>query len=299
VSVHSPFRHKERRETPFFARIAHKVFHCFCEKRGFEKKKDAAASAVSAAAAAAAVDPAVKAKAGGAATCSAGDLAVNDNKAGGGGGAVTKAAPPQRPAAVVGAAVAATTAAVGAAVAATTAAVGAAVAATTSSDEPQKNKTTKLPEPAAAEALPSSSKKVHGDDAGGTTTQLMSREASENHIALMRTNVVNLAKEFQDLNQAAQAKFKSYMEAATALKDAEQMGLAAYLLQLKHTREHDVEVAKTGAVSDAKMRDGCDAEVMRRHAQNMKRTASDAGEDEVPLAALKKSKTLSGNARHK
>jgi hypothetical protein len=27
VSVHRPFRHKERRETPFFARIAHKVFH--------------------------------------------------------------------------------------------------------------------------------------------------------------------------------------------------------------------------------------------------------------------------------
>ncbi len=27
VSVHRPFRHKERRETPFFAQKAHKVFH--------------------------------------------------------------------------------------------------------------------------------------------------------------------------------------------------------------------------------------------------------------------------------
>ena len=163
----------------------------------------------------------------------------------------------------------------------------AAVAATTSSDKPQNNKKTKLLfEPAAAEA-PSSSKKIHGDDAGGTT-QLMNREESENHIALMQTNVVNLAKEFQDLNQAAQAKFNSYMEAATALKDAEQMGLAGYLLQLKHTREHDVEVAETGAVSYAKMRDGCDAEVMRRHNENMKRTGDDSAE-EVP-SALKKSK---------
>jgi hypothetical protein len=70
------------------------------------------------------------------------------------------------------------------------------------------------------------------------------------------------------------------------------------LHKLSSTREHDVEVAETGAVSDAKMRDGCDAKVMRRHNENMKlkRNASDAGEDEVPSAASKKSKPLSGNA---
>jgi hypothetical protein len=85
----------------------------------------------------------------------------------------------------------------------------------------------------------------------------MSREENENHIALMRTNVVNLAKEFQVLNQAAQAKFNSYMEAATALKDAEQMGLVAYLLQLERTlcSQHINTPAHQGRTRDG--RKGC------------------------------------------
>jgi hypothetical protein len=34
VSVHRPFRHKERRETPFFARIAHKVLTHTVQRQG-------------------------------------------------------------------------------------------------------------------------------------------------------------------------------------------------------------------------------------------------------------------------
>ncbi len=186
---------------------------------------------------------------------SAGDLAVKA------GGADDKAAPEPRPAA--------------------------AVAAATSSDKSQKPEKRQIKLPEAAADASSSSQKIHGDDAGGTT-QLMSREESENYIALMRTNVANLAREFQVLNQAAQVKFNSYMEAATALKDAEQLGLVAYLVQLERTREHDLKVAETGAVFDAERVKNCNDRAMHRHNQILKRSgdASDA-ED---TSASKKSK---------
>ncbi len=92
--------------------------------------------------------------------------------------------------------------------------------------------------------------KIMGDDTGGTA-QRMSREEHDNHIARIRTNVANLASGFQVLNQAAQVKFNSYMEAMTALKDAEKMGLVAFLLRLKRTREHDIEDAEAENAFDA------------------------------------------------
>ncbi len=72
--------------------------------------------------------------------------------------------------------------------------------------------------------------------------------------------MANLASEFQDLHQAAQVKYNSYMEAVTALKDVETTGLVAYLLQLKRTSDHDIEDAKVdNAALVETMRRNCDA----------------------------------------
>jgi hypothetical protein len=76
------------------------------------------------------------------------------------------------------------------------------------------------------------------------------------------------------------------MEAATALKDAEKMGLVEYLVQLERTRKHDLEDAETEKVFDAERREICDARVMSRHSQNLRRSG-DASDAEVPSASKK------------
>jgi hypothetical protein len=55
------------------------------------------------------------------------------------------------------------------------------------------------------------------------------------------------------------------MEAATALKDAETMGLVAYLQRLKRTREEKEDSEVDYAALVETMTKTCNAEMMRRH----------------------------------
>jgi hypothetical protein len=106
-------------------------------------------------------------------------------------------------------------------------------------------------------------------------------------IVRVLAQVVKLANEFKDLNEAAQDGCKRYLASVSALNDAETIAYEEVSAQVRRTREDDTDISRR-----------CDADINRRHLANVDLTVApikaalmkDAGAAKELEATLKKTK---------